>query len=71
MKKSMYITSSGSASMDVSSMFDTGEKIYNLASWSFYPIDTRRGFNVYKASIRRQWCRIDVLQTLKQRVSTE
>ena len=34
-------------------------------------VDTRRCFNVYKTSIRRQRRRIDVLQTLKQRrVST-
>ena len=57
-KKSVYITSSGSASMAVSSMFGTGKKIYNLASWPFYPVDTRRRFTVRKMSIRRQWCRI-------------
>ena len=39
-----------------------------------FPVDIRRRFNVYKTSIRRQrrqWRRIDVLQTLEQRrVST-
>ena len=60
--RSVYITSSGSASMGVLRMFDTGKKMYNLASWSFYPVDTRHHF-VYKmkTSIRRQWCRIDIL----------
>ena len=60
--RSVYITSSGSASMGVLRMFDTGKKMYNLASWSFYPADTRHHF-VYKmkTSIRRQWCRIDIL----------
>ena len=37
----------------------------------YFPVDTRRRFSVYKASIRRRRRRIDVLQTLKRRrVST-
>ena len=54
LKKSVYITSSVSASMAISNMLDIEEKIYNLASLSLYPVDTRRRFNVCKMSIRRQ-----------------
>ena len=44
---------------------------FKVLDFEVFPVDTRRRFNVYKTSIRRQRCCIDVLQTLKLlRVST-
>ena len=34
---------------------------------SYFPVDTRRRFNVYKTSMRRHRRLIDILKTLKQR----